>query len=84
MKRLAQKLEGLRRHLFGFRKRVREEKNHRKTDTLSRIKQLDGLEDGRSLSQDEATEQRDYRGWSQLIATEDKVEIDYRQTSRQL
>ena len=51
--RLAKNLEGLQRHLIRIQRQVWEDST-RRNEALSRIKQLDNVEDTRSLLEDEA------------------------------
>ena len=74
-KRLAQKLEGLGKHLIKYKKKIREKSNGRKTGVLARMKQLDDVEDTCCLSEEKTKERRNCRD---TVAAANQVEMDCR------
>ena len=81
-KRLANKITGLQRSLMVRRKHIWEERSKRRYEALTRIKQVDHLEDMQGLEEEEVKERK---AWQNIVEGEDwKLEIDRRQQSRQL
>ena len=65
-----------------FRKHIRDERNKRRQEALTIVKQLDNLEDKRSLEVEEAKERK---GWRDIVGGEDlKLQMNWRQQLRQL
>ena len=80
--RLVTKLRGLRHHLIGWRRRIREDRTRIRDGALRAIQEMDTLEDTRPLSAEEHAARKEFRN---AVAEADlKIEMDWRQRSRQL
>ena len=65
-----------------YRRRIRESRCKVRVEALTKIRELDDVEDRRGLI---ASEMQERRKWRLVVANEDKKEeMDWRQRSRQL
>ena len=80
--RLVAKLNGLRHHLIGRRRGIREERTRIRDEALNAIQEFDALEDTRPLLDEEHIARKKFR---EGVAEADlKTEMDWRQLSRKL
>ncbi|XP_078429384.1 uncharacterized protein LOC144701450 [Wolffia australiana] len=79
--RLATRIDGLRYHLKSYRRRIREARCKVRVEALTRIRELDEVEDGRTVM---GAELQERKKWRCVVAEEDrKEEMNWRQRSQQ-
>ena len=76
------KLSGLRHHLIGWWRRIREDRTRTRDGALGVIQEQDTLEDTRPLSAEEHAARKELR--NEVAEADLEIEMDWRQRSRQL
>ena len=82
LERLTNKLTGLQLYIISRRRQIREERTCVRDAALARVQELDKIDDNRSLTINESQERKSYQ--EAVAAADLRVEMDWRQWSRQL